>query len=64
LTGKSELSSKMAKTKKKKPHYSLSTKVSILDDFYRSSISMNELVEIHVILGSNTVADWLKNVVI
>lgn len=47
-------------SKKKKPFYSLKTKRRIIEDYFYSSASMKELSEIHGILGSNTVSDWLR----
>ncbi len=48
------------KSKKNKPFYGIRTKRRVIEDYFYSSASMNELSETHGILGSNTVADWLK----
>lgn len=50
----------MSKSKKKKPFYGLKTKRQVIREYFDSSASMSELSELHGILGSNTVADWLK----
>lgn len=44
----------------KKPYYGNRTKRQIIREYLRSSASMDELSEIHGVLGSNTIADWLK----
>jgi transposase-like protein len=46
--------------KKKKPYYGLRTKKRVIDEYFYTSASLNELSEIHGILGSNTVSDWLR----
>jgi len=51
---------KTSKTKRVKPFYGMHTKRQVIDEYYDSSASMKELSEIHGILGSNTVSDWLK----
>ena len=51
---------KTSKSKRVKPFYGMQTKRQVIDEYYRSSASMKELSEIHGILGSNTVSDWLK----
>ena len=43
-----------------KPFYGKSTKKKIVEDYLNTSASMNELAKLHGILGSNTVADWIK----
>ena len=48
------------KSKKKKPFYGLRTKKRVIEEYFYTSASMNELSEIHGILGSNTVSDWLR----
>ncbi|MFK8008156.1 MAG: hypothetical protein AB8H03_17495 [Saprospiraceae bacterium] len=47
-------------SKKKKPFYGLRTKKQVIEEYFYTSASMNELSEIHGILGSNTVSDWLR----
>jgi len=44
----------------KKPYYGNRTKRQVIREYFASSASMDELSEIHGILGSNTIADWLK----
>ena len=44
----------------KRPYYGKRTKQQVIDEYFRSSASMDELSELHGILGSNTVADWLR----
>jgi len=45
----------------KKPYYGNRTKRQIIDEYMCSSASLDELSELHGILGSNTLADWVKN---
>lgn len=45
---------------KKKPFYSERTKKRIVKEFLTSSASMDELAKLHGVLGSNTIADWVK----
>ena len=47
-------------SKKSKPFYGVKTKKRVIQEFFYSSASMKELSEIHGILGSNTVSDWLR----
>jgi len=44
----------------KKPFYGIRTKKQVIQEYYNSSASMKELSEIHGILGSNTLSEWLK----
>lgn len=44
----------------KKPYYGKRTRTQVIDEYFRSSASMDELSELHGVLGSNTVASWLK----
>ena len=44
----------------KRPYYGKRTRTQVIDEYFRSSASMDELSEIHGVLGSNTVASWLK----
>jgi len=48
------------KPKKKKPFYGIRTKKRVIEEYFNSSASLNELSKIHGILGSNTVSDWLR----
>lgn len=45
---------------KKKPYYGKRTQKQVLKEYFNSSASMNELSQLHGILGSNTVGDWIK----
>jgi len=45
---------------KKKPFYGKRTRNQVIETYFNSSASMDELSEVHGILGSNTVANWLK----
>lgn len=47
-------------SKAKKPFYGLRTKEQVVREYLGSSASMSELSELYGILGSNTVADWLR----
>ena len=47
-------------SKKKKPFYGIRTKKRVIEEYFYTSASMDELSEIHGILGSNTVSDWLR----
>jgi len=40
--------------------YGKKTKKKVIEDYFNSSASMNELAKIHGILGSNTVSDWIR----
>lgn len=44
----------------KKPYYGKRTKNRILKEYLDTSASMDELSELHGVLGSNTISDWLK----
>jgi len=44
----------------KRPYYGKRTKGQVIESYFKSSASMDELSEIHGVLGSNTVASWLK----
>ena len=44
----------------KRPYYGKRTKRQVIKAYFESSASMDELSEIHGVLGSNTVASWLK----
>lgn len=44
----------------KRPYYGNRTKKEVIQTYFASSASMDELTEIYGILGSNTVASWLK----
>ena len=44
----------------KRPYYGKRTRTQVIDEYFRSSASMDELSEIHGVLGSNTVSSWLK----
>ncbi len=44
----------------KRPYYGKRTKKQVIEGYFKSSASMDELSEIHGILGSNTVSSWLK----
>jgi len=46
--------------KKNKPYYDLRTKKRVIEEYFYTSASLKELSEIHGILGSNTVSDWLR----
>lgn len=46
--------------KQAKPYYGEKTKQKIVEDYFRDSVTMKELSELHGIFGSNTVADWIK----
>lgn len=46
--------------KQSKPYYGEKTKKKIVEDYFRDSVTMKELSELHGIFGSNTVASWLK----
>ena len=46
---------------KKKPYYGKGTKEKVLLDFKYRPSSLAELSRLHGIMGSNTVADWIKN---
>ena len=48
------------KSGQKRPYYGKRTKREVIEGYFKSSASMDELSEIHGILGSNTVASWLK----
>jgi transposase-like protein len=50
----------MAKKKQAKPYYGEKTKKKIIEEYFRSSATMRELAELHGILGSNTIGDWVK----
>ena len=43
-----------------KPFYGKRTKKKIVEEYLSSSASMDELAKLHGILGSNTVADWIR----
>ena len=45
---------------KKKPYYGKGTKEKVLLDFKYRPSSLAELSRLHGIMGSNTVADWIK----
>ena len=44
----------------KKPYYGKQTKRQIIIEYLTSSASMSELSELYGVLGSNTVAGWIK----
>jgi len=44
----------------KKPYYGQRTKRQIINEFLTSSASMDELSELHGVLGSNTLSEWMK----
>jgi hypothetical protein len=44
----------------KRPHYSKRTKKQVIEGYFKSSPSLDELSEINRILGSNIIASWLK----
>ena len=44
----------------KRPYYGKRTKRQVIKAYFESSASMDELSEIHGVLGSNMVASWLK----
>ena len=44
----------------KRPYYGKRTKRQVIETYFKSSASMDELSEIHGVLGSNTVASWLR----
>jgi len=46
--------------KNKKPYYGKKTKKQIVEEYLTTSASMDELAKLHGILGSNTIADWIK----
>ena len=46
--------------KSKKPFYGERTKRKIVREYLNSSATMDELAKLHGILGSNTIADWVK----
>jgi len=46
--------------KTKKPFYGERTKKRIVKEYLSSSATMDELAKLHGILGSNTIADWVK----
>lgn len=48
------------KNKTKKAFYGIRTKKRVIEDYFSSSASMKELSEIHGIMGSNTVSNWLR----
>ena len=45
---------------RQKPFYGIKTKKQVIEEYYNTSASMKELSEIHGILGSNTLSNWLK----
>jgi len=45
---------------RKKPYYGKLTKKKVIDEYLETSASMAELSRLHGILGSNTVATWIK----
>lgn len=44
----------------KRPYYGKRTKKEVIRTYFETSASMDELSELYGILGSNTVADWLR----
>jgi transposase-like protein len=44
----------------KTPYYGNRTKREVIQAYLKTSASMSELSELHGILESNTLADWLK----
>ncbi len=54
------MSDQSKESKRKKPFYGLRTKRRVIEEYFYSSASLEELSEIHGILGSNTVTDWLR----
>jgi len=44
----------------KKPYYGQRTKRQVINEFLTSSASMDELSELHGVLGSNTLSEWVK----
>ena len=44
----------------KRPYYGKRTKRQVIEKYFTTSASMNELSEIHGVLGSNTVGNWLR----
>ena len=45
---------------KKKPFYGKKTKKKIVEEYLKTSASMDELARLHGVLGSNTVGDWIR----
>jgi len=41
----------------KRPYYGKRTKKQVIEEYFNSSASMDELSEIHGVLGSNTVGN-------
>ena len=46
--------------KSKKPYYGKKTKRKVVEEYLKTSASMNELARLHGILGSNTASDWIR----
>ena len=46
--------------KSKKPYYGKKTKRKVVEEYLKTSASMDELSRLHGILGSNTVSDWIR----
>ena len=44
----------------KRPYYGKRTKRQIIQAYFESSASLDELSALHGILGSNTISDWIK----
>jgi len=44
----------------KRPYYGKRTKKQVIEEYFSSSASMEELSELHGVLGSNTVGNWLR----
>lgn len=44
----------------KRPYYGKRTKRQVIREYFSSSASMDELSNIHGILGNNTVGNWLR----
>jgi len=44
----------------KKPYYGKKTKRKVVEEYLKTSASMDELSRLHGILGSNTVSDWIR----
>jgi len=48
------------KKNQKTPYYGKRTKRQIISEYLTSSASMSELSELHGVLGSNILANWIK----
>ena len=47
-------------SRSKKYYYGKKTKKRVIEEYFETSVTMSELSELHGILGSNTVADWIR----